>query len=165
MADGSAFYAKHGNTYCIRLVGEIRYTMGYSLDDFLDRLFERRDFDDIVVDLTEASFIDSTNLGLLAKIANFLRKCFHRKMTLVSPNEEINQMLENVGFTDIFHIRHDREVGVEGERKLAIEEPDKAELTQTVVSSHDILCEVNEKSRATFRDVRDMLKEHTSTKI
>ena len=165
MVDGAAFYAKHGNTYFIRLVGEIRYTMGYSLDDFLDRLFERRDFDDIVVDLTEASFIDSTNLGLLAKIANFLRKYFHRKMTLVSPNEEINEMLENVGFADIFNIRHDREIGVDGERKLAIEEPDKEELTQTVVSSHDILCEVNEKSRATFRDVRDMLKEHTSPKI
>ena len=58
MEAGTAFYVKQGTVYLIKLVGDIRYTMGCALGDFLDELFARADFDDIVVDLTETHSID-----------------------------------------------------------------------------------------------------------
>ena len=41
MEAGTAFYVKQGTVYLIKLVGDIRYTMGCALGDFLDELFAR----------------------------------------------------------------------------------------------------------------------------
>ncbi|NIW77982.1 MAG: anti-sigma factor antagonist, partial [Calditrichae bacterium] len=70
----------------LKFSGDIRYTMGCSLDDFLKKLFKRSDFETILIDLTETRSIDSTSLGLLAKIANFMQHQFHQKAPLVSTN-------------------------------------------------------------------------------
>ena len=51
MEAGTAFYVKQGTVYLIKLVGDIRYTMGCAPGRFPDELFTRADFDDIVVDL------------------------------------------------------------------------------------------------------------------
>jgi hypothetical protein len=54
MEAGAAFYLKQGNTYILKLVGDVRYTMGCALGDFLDQAVRKKaDYDDIIVDLTE----------------------------------------------------------------------------------------------------------------
>ena len=53
MQSGAAFYVKQGNVYILKLAGDVRYTMGCALGDFLDGLFAQADYDDIVVDLTD----------------------------------------------------------------------------------------------------------------
>ncbi|HQM45359.1 MAG TPA: STAS domain-containing protein, partial [Smithellaceae bacterium] len=82
METGSVYYARHENTYVIKLIGEVRYQLGCAFDDFLKRLFAKDDFRDIVIDLTETRMIDSTCLGLLAKIANYARAHFGGKVTM-----------------------------------------------------------------------------------
>ena len=158
MTAGKAFYAKQGNTYVIKLAGDIRYTMGCSLDKFLDQLFERVDFDNILVDLTEAACIDSTSLGLLARIANFMQERFAKKTTLVSTNKDINQLLDSVGFYDVFTICDDCTAITAAAQQLAVLEPSKAELTKTMFEAHSLLSELNEKNRDAFKSVVDALK-------
>ena len=158
MTAGKAFYAKQGNTYVIKLVGEIRYTMGCSLDDFLSQLFERSDFDDIIVDLSEVTCIDSTNLGLLAKIANFMQARFAKKTTLVSTNNDINQLLGNVGFQEVFNICDDCLIPTETTLQLAVSDPSKATLTKTMFEAHSILSKLNDKNCQVFKSVVEALK-------
>ncbi|MBK9950073.1 MAG: STAS domain-containing protein [Candidatus Competibacteraceae bacterium] len=117
---GAAFYVKQGTTYILKLVGDMRYTMGCALADFLDGLFTHADYDDIVVDLTETHSIDSTSLGLLAKIANFNRQRFAHQTTLLSTNPDVNQILETMGFYEIFTIRDTGE-NISALQQLAIE--------------------------------------------
>ena len=38
MESGAVFYIKQGNAYVIKLNGDVRYTMGCALGDFLTRL-------------------------------------------------------------------------------------------------------------------------------
>lgn len=159
MAAGKAFYAKQGNTYVIKLVGEIRYTMGCSLDEFLNRLFDKLDFNNILVDLSEATCIDSTNLGLLAKIANFMQDHFARKTTIISTNKDINQLLDNVGFYKIFNICDNCSTPAGVTRQLPISDPSKTELTKIMFEAHSILSELNDKNRLAFKSVVDSLKE------
>jgi len=159
MEAGTAFYVKQGTVYLIKLVGDIRYTMGCALGDFLDELFARADFDDIVVDLTETHSIDSTSLGLLAKIANFNRQRFAHKTTLLSTNPDVNQILDNLGFYDIFNIRDTGETISATLRQLAIPEHcDKDTLTQIVYEAHRTLSELNPANRETFQGVLDNLR-------
>jgi anti-anti-sigma factor len=159
MEAGAAFYLKQGNTYILKLVGDVRYTMGCALGDFLDSLFARTDYDDIVVDLTEAHSIDSTSLGLLAKIANFNRQHFAHATTLLSTNPDVNQVLDNLGFYDIFTIRDTGENISAALRQLAIPEPcSKEALTRIVYEAHRVLSEINPRNQDSFKSVLDSLR-------
>jgi anti-anti-sigma factor len=159
MESGAAFYVKQGNTYILKLIGDVRYTMGCALGDFLDGLFAQADYDDIVVDLTDAHSIDSTSLGLLAKIANFSHQHFAHKTTLLSINPDINQILENLGFYDIFNIRDTGETISKALRQLEIPDPcSKDTLTRIVYEAHRTLSELNPNNQEAFKGILDSLR-------
>jgi anti-anti-sigma factor len=159
MEAGAAFYLKQGNTYVLKLVGDVRYTMGCALGDFLEGLFAQIDYDDIIVDLTEAHSIDSTSLGLLAKIANFNRQRFSHPTTLLSTNPDVNQILENLGFYDIFTIRDTGEKISVALQQLAVAEPcSKDALTRIVYEAHRTLSEINPRNQDEFKSVLDGLR-------
>jgi len=158
MESGAAFYVRQGNTYILKLIGDVRYTMGCALGDFLDRLFTQTDYNDIVVDLTETHSIDSTSLGLLAKIANFNRQHFAHKTTLLSTNSDVNQILDNMGFYEIFNIRDTGEAITAALQQLAINAPCKDELTRIMYEAHQTLSDLNPRNEEAFKGVLDSLR-------
>jgi anti-anti-sigma factor len=158
MESGTAFYIKQGNIYILKLVGDVRYTMGCALGDFLEALFARADYEDIVVDLTETQSIDSTSLGLLAKIANFNRQHFAHKTTLLSTNPDVNQVMDNMGFYEIFNIRDTGETITAALHQLAIENPSKDDLTRIVYEAHQTLSDLNPHNEEAFKGVLDSLR-------
>ncbi len=158
MEDGAAFYVRQGNTYILKLVGDIRYTMGCALGDFLDGLFARVDYDDIVVDMTQTHSIDSTSLGLLARIANFSRNRFAHKTTLLSTNPDVNQVLDTLGFYDIFDVRDTGATISATLQRLSAADPCKDELTRIVFEAHRTLSELNPRNQETFRNVIESLR-------
>ena len=158
MNSGAAFYVKQGSVYILKLVGDIRYTMGCALGDFLDGLFARTDYDDIVVDLTEAHSIDSTSLGLLAKIANFNHRRFARQTTLLSTNPDVNQILETMGFYEVFAVCDTRAAITATLQPLATDGPCKDELTRIVFDAHQTLSDLNPRNQEAFRGVLDQLR-------
>ncbi len=158
MNSGAAFYVKQGNIYILKLVGDVRYTMGCALGDFLDALFARADYEDIVVDLTETHSIDSTSLGLLAKIANFNRQHFANKTTLLSTNPDVNQVMDNMGFYEIFNIRDTGETITATLQQLDIENPCKNHLTRIVYEAHQTLSDLNPHNEEAFKGVLDSLR-------
>ena len=164
MTAGQAFYTKQGNTLIIKLVGDIRYTMSCSVDDFLEQWFSRENGGDMLIDLSTVECIDSTSLGLLAKVANFMHTRFARKVSLISPNQDITQLLDSVGFTAVFDIHQDGALPVEGMQNLRLLEPTKAELAKTMFEAHQVLSDMNEKNRETFQDVVDVLGNKLSGK-
>ncbi|MBK8182155.1 MAG: STAS domain-containing protein [Candidatus Competibacteraceae bacterium] len=158
MEDGTAFYVKQGNTYILKLVGDIRYTMGCALSDFLDGLFARTDYGDIMVDLTQTHSIDSTSLGLLAKIANFSHSRFGRKTTLLSTSPDVNQVLECMGFYEIFEIHDSGEAISATLQQLDVQGPCKEGLTRIVFEAHRTLSELNPRNQEAFQGVVETLR-------
>jgi len=158
MDSGTAFYVKQGNIYILKLVGDVRYTMGCALGDFLEALFARADYEDIVVDLTETHSIDSTSLGLLAKIANFNRQHLAHKTTLLSTNPDVNQVMDSMGFYEIFNIRDTGETITTTLQQLHIEGPCKDDLTRIVYDAHQTLSNLNPRNEEAFKSVLDSLR-------
>ncbi|MFO1430456.1 MAG: STAS domain-containing protein [Candidatus Competibacteraceae bacterium] len=158
MTAGQAFYAKQGDTLIIKLIGDIRYTMSCSVDEFLEQWFAKENGGKMLIDLSEVECIDSTSLGLLAKAANFMHIRFGNKVTLISPSPDITQLLDSVGFTTVFEIRSNGALSAESMQPLRLLEPTKVELAKTMFEAHQVLSEMNEKNRDTFKDVVDALR-------
>jgi anti-anti-sigma factor len=159
MATGTIFYARHERTYVLKLVGELRYTLSESFNAFLDRLFKRQDFDNILIDLTEAQSIDSTMLGLLAKIASFMRARFDSRAVLVCDNPDINQLLDSLGFYGIFTICEQGPGETAPLQRLTADATSADAMAATILEAHSILSEVNDCNKALFRDVIDALQD------
>lgn len=161
MTVGAIFYAKQGHTYILKFVGDIRYTMSCSLDRFLERLFERDDFDTIAIDLTETTAIDSTNLGLLAKIANFARRRFNCKPPLHTTNRDVNQVLDSMGFDDVFELCYEPSCAdcPKGVRRLEVDEPGRDEMARTMLDAHCLLSDLNEQNRIEFKNIVGALQQ------
>jgi anti-anti-sigma factor len=158
MDTGTIFHARYARTCVLKLTGELRYTLGDTFNAFLDQLFERPDFDHMLIDLTEAQSIDSTLLGLLAKIANFMRDRFDCKAVLVSDNQDINQLLDNLGFYDIFTVCERRATDSCSLQPLSGSASSTQDMAATLLEAHTILSEVNDSNKALFKEVIDALR-------
>lgn len=154
MADGTISHASRDGTTVIRFDGAIRYTQANALDRFLDGLFARGDFSNILVDLTSAESIDSTGLGLLARIAGFVRRRDGRRPLLFSSQPDINAVLNSICLDDAFVMCGEIPEMQPGQA-LPAGDPSETELARTVLDAHRLLCEMNDANRLRFQDVVD----------
>ena len=157
MADGNVFYAERDGTGVLRFQGEIRYTLAPALDRFLDGLFARNEFTRIVVDLSDTESIDSTGLGLLARIANFVRRRDGSRPLLFSTQPDINAVLSSICLDTAFTLC-DRPPDRLPDTALPAGHPSETELAQTVLDAHRLLCEMNEANRVQFQNVVDTVE-------
>jgi len=155
--EGRVLYARRDGACVLRFEGPIRYTMAHSLDTFLNKLFAQCPPESICADLNAAESIDSTGIGLLAKIANGLRDCGCGKPLLFSCNHEINEVLCNVCLDEVFVIVEAMRSEAGGD-ELPATDPSNADLAQTILGAHRLLCELSESNRARFQDVVDALE-------
>lgn len=152
MAEGTIHYAEAEGTGVLRFAGEIRYTLANALNRFLDELFAKGEFKSLLVDLSQVDSIDSTGLGLLAKIANFVRQRDGVRPLLFSSRPDINAVLTSICLDDAFVLCDRGPEGPPGEA-LAPGDPTEAELGRTVLEAHRLLCAMNESNRAQFLNV------------
>ena len=61
-------YAEKAGYHVLKFVGDVRLSLGPAISGFLSRLRELEDCRGMVVDLSETEAIDSTALGLIAKL-------------------------------------------------------------------------------------------------
>lgn len=154
MADGNIYYAERDGTCVLRFEGVIRYTLANALDRFLDDLFAKGEFTNIIVDLNDAESIDSTGLGLLARIANFVRRREGGRPLLFSSQPDINAVLSSICLDTVF-VLCDRIPDVDRGTALAVATPSETELAQTILNAHQLLCGMNDANRAQFQKVVD----------
>ncbi|MEE4361120.1 MAG: STAS domain-containing protein [Pseudomonadales bacterium] len=153
MDSGRILVGDHDGVYVIKFVGDVRVTLCATMDAFLRGLLEREDFRSVIVDLQETSGIDSTSLGLLAKLSLETQRRFGVVPTLVSTNPDITRVLTAMGFGDVFHILESplTETGQLGE--LPRIESDEEAMRQRVIDAHRTLMQLNESNRNCFRDL------------
>lgn len=158
MSDGTVYFAEHDGSCVLRFTGEIRYTLGHTLDSFLDRLFARGGFERVLIDLNDTEAIDSTGLGLLAKVANLERQRSGGKALLFSSRPDINELLSCLCL-DEFFIFADGTAAEDTTPGAALADdgasPD--ELAHTILDAHRRLAAMNDNNRALFQNVVDEL--------
>jgi len=104
MSTGRIQFAEQDGTFVLKFVGEVRLTLCSALDATIERIFTALNFNAIVIDLTETRSIDSTTLGLLAKLSILSRQKVGLLPTVVTTNPDISRLLQSMGFDQVFNI-------------------------------------------------------------
>jgi len=159
LASGRILIGNGDGTYLMKLVGDVRLRLGAAVDEFLDRMFQDRAFRSVVVDLSATEGIDSTALGVLARLSTQARKRRAFIPTLISTRRDITRLLMTMGFDDIFHIV---EEPLEDERQLGelpASDLSPEELRGRVLAAHRNLMSLNDGNREEFEDLVAMLEQ------
>lgn len=150
---GRILVAVHNGTYLIKFVGDVRVNLSVAADDFFDEMCRDKHFMSVFVDLTAARSLDSTSLGILAKLSKKIRKLFNVRPTLVSTNVDITRLLHVMGFDDVFHIVEQPLVEEDRLGELPLSDFTSEDIRRRVLEAHKTLMGLNENNQNDFRDL------------
>jgi len=162
MDSGNILHASHDDIHVLRFIGDIRYTLSPSIDRFLEEIFATSKPAGFVIDLTETDSIDSTNLGLLARLAKKMKTLDTRRITIVSNRTDINSVLNSMALDEVFDIVQDASLEAEATREVPQQDIDRETLTRTLIDTHRALMEINEHNRKTFQEVVTTLEKKST---
>jgi len=158
---GTILHADHAGTHYLRLIGDIRYPLAPSFDQFLQNIFATTKPQEFIVDLAATDAIDSTNLGLLVKLARFMGK---QPVVLFSPREDINQILISMGFDQFFRlVTYLPEASTQNAVQIPLTETNPTELGQTILEAHRALIEMDARNELAFRDIVRYLEQEITS--
>lgn len=155
---GRILAAEHDGAYALKLVGDVRVNLCSTIDDYFLHMFEDPDLVSVTVDLSEAEGLDSTTLGLLAKLALRFRKQFGLRPALYSCNKGINRLLGSMAFGKIFDIREESCLNPEDIDEIPTHGDDAEAVREKVIEAHRILMDISEENRDRFRDLMIVLE-------
>lgn len=158
MSSGHIFVAEHGGVYVIRLVGDVRLTLCLSFDQFIAAMFAQENFKSVIFDLREAEGIDSTTLGLMAKISIGTRERGLDSPVVVAGNASIMRLLVSMGFEDIFELVSDHNLPFRGAQPLDEIVSDETAVHAKVLEAHKILMELNQPNKVKFHELVETLQ-------
>lgn len=158
---GKILAAEINNVPILKLMGDVRVLMSSSMDQYFSSLYRRAVLDSVLVDLTETTTIDSTTLGLLAKMSIQLRNRFNIMPTIVSTNPDITKILMSMSFDLICRIVNEplSESGQFGELAEVSESEEK--VRQKIIEAHQTLMALSEQNRLEFQDLVSALKKES----
>ncbi len=156
--NGRILVAHHHGVYLMKFVGDVRVNLCAAVDSFLDAMLSDPAFKSVVVDLSRTSGIDSTSLGILAKLSIRARERFGFVPTLVSTNADITRVLKSMGFDDVFHIIEEPLEHKEQFGELRSLDCSEEDMRQRVLDAHRILMSLNESNREAFQDLVETLE-------
>ena len=157
---GRILYGIKARVCFIKLIGEIRYTKSKVLDDIINRVLAEEKISEFVVDLRSTTFIDSTNLGILAQIARWSNAQNLKKSILLVNSEELEEVLKSIKFDVVFTIQ-DFYLYEDVDYEL-VEQEDKSDVSfekflEIVKTSHQTIMGMHHENQLKFQDVIELI--------
>lgn len=157
--NGRILVGDHDGVYVLRFEGDVRVTLSASFEHYLESILKQPGLISVLVDLSDAIAIDSTSLGVLARLSIAVQRERGKVPTLVCSAPDILRILENMGFEDIFAIVNN---AYEASPALA-ELPNshdfsEVELRDKVIEAHRVLMSMNDTNHTTFKNLVEALE-------
>lgn len=153
MDEGKILVADHQGAFLIKLVGDVRVTLCVAFDDYVERMLKASNFHSVVIDLSEAEGIDSTTLGLLAKVSIRAGRQYGYRPAIVSTNPSITRLIDSMGFGAVFDIRTSRPATEEDLVSLPVVHCGEEVVRQRVIEAHRLLMGMNDDNRKRFTEL------------
>ena len=158
MAKSRILFAENDGVCFIKFIGNIQYTICSGFDKLVPQILTSKSIKEAIFDVNEATNIDSTNLGLMARVANSLIEKYNRKPVIICDNIDLNTLFLSMGFEHAFLIVKQLEIVQPELFDLSTEEQDRADQLRMLTIAHRTLMEMNDKNHKTFKTVVEMFE-------
>jgi anti-anti-sigma factor len=139
--------------YLLKFSGDVRVTLCGSLNRHMDMIFGSQLVTQVVVDMLEAECLDSTTLGLMAKLGLYCRKEYGINMQVFCQNPSILRTLDCMGFEEIFDICQEiPDISSDLQDIGAVVTP-VDETREQVLEAHKLLMQLNPDNCKEFTDL------------
>ena len=158
MSTGHVEYASLNGTHIFKLIGEVRAQSCISLDKLLVRIEQQKNVIGAIVDLTETTFIDSTVLGILAKLGLKLKQIHHIQAVMLSTNPDISTLANSMGLGQVFVILNycgDPNICT---KALIDDNINHGTMLCTVLDAHKTLMKLNQSNQNMFEPLVKQLE-------
>ncbi len=157
--EGSIYSSTVGSVEYLRFTGVIRYSQCAGLETYIDRLFESPTFTGLAVDLEQAEMLDSTALGLLAKLSIEFKNISSEKPTIFIKSGELAHILKRVCFDQVFNIvsKPNDSDGIDYVELASVFHSEK-QILKSVVEAHKSLASISDANQNYFTDITNALK-------
>lgn len=151
---GAIMSARVDGVEYIRFIGVIRYSQCAGLEAHIEKLFAEPSFSEIAIDLESAEMLDSTALGLLARIAIELKKISGNKPVIFLRSGELAHIIKRVCFDQVFKIvaqaksKNDMDFV-----EIASVANCEKNILKCVLEAHKNLAEISEENSGYFTDI------------
>ncbi|WP_275288809.1 STAS domain-containing protein [Halomonas elongata] len=156
--EGRLKAAFDSGVFVLKLCGDVRLTLCATLDQQAQQLADTPGLETVMVDLREATNVDSTALGFLAKVAMALRGRLEQAPTIVVDNPDVRRMLDVMGFASYYTLVESPITEPHELRELSEVPADEADTRQRVLEAHRILMRMNAHNREQFQPLVEMLE-------
>ena len=158
MQSGRVLAANHNGAYVIRFVGDVRLTLCTSIDDYFQHMFEDPEFTSVWIDLCGAEGIDSTTLGLLAKLALKVKDVFGFEPAIYSCEPGINRLLRSMGFERLFQLHEQVCENPEDIIDIPAVKGSEDSVREKVIEAHRVLMDISDENRGRFKELVNALE-------
>ncbi len=158
MSQGSIYYAVRDNHYVIKFVGEVRLTLCSSLDAHIERIISSNECKHILVDVTEATCLDSTTLGLIAKLAVRAKNQGLPAPVLVSTHDDVTRTLLSMGFDQIFVFLDVLPLTQCELIQVPVVHESVEEMQERIIKAHKVLMSLNDSNYEAFNSLIAVLE-------
>lgn len=156
--DGRLKAAFEAGVFVLKLCGDVRLTLCATLDNEAQRLANMPGLTSVIVDLREATNVDSTALGFLAKVALAVEGRLSHPPTIVVDHPDVRRMLDVMGFSRYFTLVQAPVAEPGGLNELPAVEADEGGLQDRILEAHRILMRMNEHNREEFKPLVELLE-------
>lgn len=147
----------------IRITGKANFQISVKFKSLVTQLIERG-FDNITLDITECTLMDSTFIGVMAGLSQSFKRGSttspSSSLKLYGISDRIQSILEGLGILSFFPTTNTLE-GIEGSdynQSSDDSEATKKQLTANSLDAHETLMALNEANVAKFEEVTEFLR-------
>ena len=158
MQEGKILAASHDGAYVIRMQGDVRLTLCTTIDEYFQHMYEDPQFTSVWIDLCEAEGIDSTTLGLLAKLALEVKERFGFEPAIYSCDPGINRLLKSMGFQRLFDLHEEVCNDPEDISEIPAVDGSEQAVKEKVIEAHRVLMNLSDENRTRFKDLMGVLE-------
>lgn len=154
MSEGRVTHAEERGVHVLRYFGTVDFMLAPAIQRFVEQLIEHGGVSGLVFDLTQARSLDSTNLGLMARVNERLLDVGAANSVIISSEGDIDVVLRSMGFDQTFDVlTTGTEATAAAEEPIVTESPSAAELRQTMLAAHQALVRLSDAGRLEFEPV------------
>lgn len=163
VSSGNILVADHNGVYVIKMSGDVRLTLCVSFDECIEELTAREGFYTVLFDLSEAEGLDSTTLGLIAKLAMRSHEQSQKEPLVICGDPGIERLITTMGLDDVCELidkppQDYCEVTDFVSLDAVDESHDEEQIKAKILESHCVLMGLNESNHETFKDLVQTLK-------